>query len=105
MADICLVLMTAPDQACAVSIVQTVVGEQLAACGNLIPGIRSVYRWKNEICDDAEVLVLLKTTKVGFAALKERILNLHPYECPEVIAIDINDGHGAYLAWVADQLR
>ncbi len=104
MADVCLVLMTAPDESCAVSIVRTVVTEQLAACGNLISGIRSIYRWKDEICDDPEVLVLFKTTQSGFPALKDRIVGLHPYECPEVIAVDISDGHGAYLSWIADQL-
>tara|TARA_B100000886_G_scaffold288636_1_gene213587 strand:- start:194 stop:511 length:318 start_codon:yes stop_codon:yes gene_type:complete len=104
MSDICLVFMTAPDEACAVSIAQTVVTEGLAACGNLIPGIRSIYRWKNEVCDDSEVLVLFKTTHAGFAVLSERILALHPYDCPEVIALDVNDGNEAYMRWVSDQL-
>ena len=105
MTEVCLVLMTAPDEACAVSITQTVVAEQLAACGNLIPGIRSIYRWKDEVCDDPEILVLFKTTKSGFPALKDRILTLHPYECPEVIVVGVNDGHASYLAWVKDQVR
>ena len=105
MSDVCLVLMTAPDEACAVSIATTVVNEQLAACGNLIPGIRSIYRWKDEVCDDAEILVLFKLPLSGFEALKDRIVSLHPYECPEVIAVDISAGHPDYLSWVVGQVR
>ena len=104
MTDICMVFVTAPDEECAVSIAQAVVAERLAACGNLIPGIRSIYRWKDEVCDDSEALVLFKTTRAGFAALTDRIVALHPYDCPEVIALDVKDGHEAYLRWVADQL-
>ena len=104
MEDVCLVLMTAPDEGCAVSIAQTVVSERLAACGNLIPRVRSIYRWQDKICDDAEILVLFKTTKKGFDALKKRIVSLHPYDCPEVIAVDVSEGHADYLAWVVGQV-
>ena len=105
MSKICLVMMTAPDEACAASIAKTVVGEELAACGNLLPRIRSIYRWKGEVCDEPEVLVLFKTTESAFDALKNRLVDLHPYDCPEVIALDVSAGHRDYLDWVFQEVR
>jgi len=105
MSDTLLVYMTAPSAEVAADIARTVVGEQLAACGNLLPGVRSIYRWKGEICDDSEVLVLFKTTSAGFEALRARIVAVHPYECPEVIAVDIRHGHAPYLSWVSENVR
>ena len=78
-----------------------VVGERLAACVNRIPGIASTYRWKGEIHDEGEVLLLIKSTRERFAALRDRILALHPYELPEIIAVDIASGHAPYLDWIA----
>lgn len=101
MSDMLLVYMTAPSAEVAIDITKAVVGERLAACGNLLPGVRSIYRWQGEICDDAEVLVLFKTTSAGFEALAARVVELHPYDCPEVIAVDIVHGHAPYLEWVA----
>ena len=75
------------------------------ACGNLIPGVRSIYRWEGEVCDETEVLVLFKTSVDGFEAAKSRIVQLHPYACPEVLGVDVDDGHADYLSWVTDQLR
>jgi len=100
-----LVYMTAPSAKVAADIARAVVGERLAACGNLLPGVRSIYRWKGELCDDAEVLVLFKTTADGFESLRARIVQLHPYECPEVIAVDIRHGHAPYLDWVAENVH
>ena len=105
MSKVCVVMMTAPDEAIAASITGTVVEEKLAACGNLIPKIRSIYRWEGEICDDGEVLVLFKTAESRFESLKERLLELHPYECPEVIRIDVNGGSTDYLSWVINQTQ
>ena len=101
MTESLLVYMTAPSAEVAADIARAVVGERLAACGNLLPGVRSIYRWKGEICDDPEVLVLFKTTRATFERLRARIVELHPYECPEVIAADIVHGHAPYLEWVA----
>ena len=105
MSEISMVMMTAPDEALAVSIARVVVEEGLAACGNLIPKIRSIYRWEGEVCDDSEVLVLFKTTGSGFDALRSRVLELHPYECPEIIQIDVRDGNKDYIDWVLKQTQ
>ncbi|MSQ01174.1 MAG: divalent-cation tolerance protein CutA [Myxococcales bacterium] len=100
MTDIRLCLMTAPDEETAARLVRTVVEEGLAACGNLIPRIRSIYRWKGEVCDETECLVLFKTTAARADALRERLVALHPYEVPEVLVLPVESGNAAYLAWV-----
>lgn len=89
-----------PDAASAHALAEAVVGEGLAACVNHLPGIRSTYRWKGEVTTDSEELLLIKTTEARFPALKERILALHPYELPELIAVPVVQGHQAYLDWV-----
>lgn len=96
-----LCLSTCPDAATAARIAHALVDERLAACVNRVPGIASTYRWQGQIHDDAEVLLLIKTTRERFAALRERLLALHPYETPELIALDIADGSPAYLDWLA----
>jgi periplasmic divalent cation tolerance protein len=101
MTDVRMVFMTVPDAETGARLVRAVVTDRLAACGNLVPGLRSIYRWKGEVCDEAEVLVVLKTTAARFEALRERLVGLHPYECPEVVAVPVVGGHADYLAWVA----
>lgn len=88
-----------PDKA--VEVVRTLVSEQLAACGNLVGPIRSIYRWQGEIQDEPETLVILKTTRDRFEAMRARLVELHPYEVAEVIALPVEAGHAPYLAWVA----
>jgi periplasmic divalent cation tolerance protein len=100
--DALVVLVTAPDTEVAASLARAMVAEGLAACGNLVPGLRSIYRWQGEICDEAEVLILFKTRAGRFAALRDRIEALHPYDCPEVIALPVVGGSAAYLQWIAD---
>ncbi len=102
--EVLLVYMTAPSEDVALSLARSAVGAQLAACGNLVPGIRSVYRWKGEICDDAEFLVLFKTTPDRLDALRMHLVEAHPYDCPEVIATPVVAGHPAYLAWVRENV-
>jgi periplasmic divalent cation tolerance protein len=95
-------LVTAPDARSAESMARTLVEEGLAACVNVIPGLVSVYRWKGEVQRDEEALMILKTTESGVAALRERVVQLHPYEVPEVLFLNVVDGHEAYLAWVRE---
>lgn len=76
------------------------VAERLAACVNVIPNMRSTYRWKNEIQHDEESLLIIKTTAERFAALKLAVLKIHPYELPEIIAVNLSDGHAPYLDWI-----
>lgn len=98
-----LCISTCPDAQTAERIARTLVEEHLAACANRIPGIASTYRWQGRIQNDAEVLLLIKTTRVRFDALRNRLLELSPYATPELIALDIVDGSRAYLDWIASE--
>ncbi len=95
-----VVLMTAPTQAQARDMAAIAIEEGLAACANIVPGITSIFQWKGELTEDSEVLVIFKTTESNFAALRERMVDLHPYEVPEVVSLSIEDGNADYLDWV-----
>ena len=103
--DFLLVLSTCPNAITAESLGRALVGESLAACVNVVPGLRSIYRWNDTLQADAEVLMIIKTTVARFAALRERLVALHPYEVPEVVALPVADGHHAYLEWVSNATR
>jgi periplasmic divalent cation tolerance protein len=105
MTDAVVVLVTAPTPDRAAEIARAVVEERLAACGNVVPGLRSIYRWEGKVQDDEEALLLLKTTRDRFEALRERVLALHPYDVPEVIALPVEAGSAAYLGWIAAETR
>jgi periplasmic divalent cation tolerance protein len=98
-----VVFVTAPSAEVAATIAQAVVGEKLAACVNIVPGLRSIYRWQGKLCDDAEVLCIVKTRRGLFAALRDRVAALHPYEVPEIIALPMTDGSAPYLAWLQQE--
>ncbi len=70
---------------------------------NLVPGLRSIYRWKGEIADDPETLLVMKTSTGRLAALAERLQTLHPYEVPEFLALEPDQGLESYLAFVGEQ--
>ncbi len=95
-----LAFCTCPNEVVAEAIADTLVGEKLAACVNLLPGIRSIYAWQGEIQRDAEVMLLIKTSTARFAALTQRLPELHPYDLPEIIAIPVSHGLPPYLEWV-----
>ena len=95
-----IVLTTCPDEACAERIARTLVEEGLAACVNILPPMRSIYRWKGKIEAASEQLLVIKSTVVRFPALRDRLRSLHPYELPEIIAVPIADGLPEYLAWL-----
>lgn len=94
--------MTAPDEKVAEDLVRALIEEGVAACGNIVPGLVSVYRWRGRIERDAEVLIVLKTTAEAVPALLERAPALHPYEVPEVLVLPVEAGHGPYLDWVSE---
>ncbi len=75
--------------------------EGLAACVNVLPAVHSVYRWQGQVERADEVMLLAKTTAAHWPALQARIVALHPYELPEVIAVEISAGLPGYLAWIA----
>lgn len=96
---------TCPDQASAARIADALVGERLAACVNALPQSHSTYRWQGRVEHADEVLLLIKTVPARLSALRARIVALHPYELPEVIAVEVAGGLPAYLDWIADQTR
>lgn len=96
---------TCPDPATADRIASAVVAERLAACVNVLPGVRSVYRWRGAVEHADEVLLMIKTTAIRLDALTARITSLHPAELPELIAVEVVGGLPDYLSWVAEQTR
>ncbi|MDD5309894.1 MAG: divalent-cation tolerance protein CutA [Deltaproteobacteria bacterium] len=96
-----LVVSTAPKDK-ALELARAVVEERLAACVNVLPGARSVYVWEGKICEDEESVLLMKTTDAGVALLASRVKELHPYDVPEIVSLEIRDGEGnrAYLDWI-----
>ncbi len=95
-----LVLVTVPSRADGERIGRALVEERLAACVNVVPGLRSVYRWQGAVEAADEALLLIKTTAAAVEALAARVRSLHPYTLPEVIALPVAAGLTAYLAWV-----
>ena len=100
-----LILTTCPDAPLAETIARTLVQERLAACVNMLPPMRSVYRWQGQIESAQEQLLIIKARAADYAAVERRIRELHSYEVPEIIAVPITDGLPAYLAWLADPDR
>ena len=98
-------LCTCPDAATAARIAAALVDERLAACVNVLPGVESVYRWEGRVERASEVLLLIKSTRDRLQALTARVVELHPYELPELVAVDIAGGLPGYLAWIADATR
>lgn len=98
-----VLLSTAPSADEAARLARALVEERLAACVNIVPGARSIYRWQGEVCDEPEHLLVIKTTPPRREALVARLLELHPYECPEAIALPIVAGAPGYLSWLAEQ--
>ncbi len=102
MADTVVVLVTVPTADAGGKIAVAAVEEGLAACVNIVPGVRSIFRWEGRVQDEPELLLLLKTTRERLGALETRVRALHPYSVPEFIAVPVVAGHGPYLAWVAE---
>lgn len=95
-----VVLCSAPDADVAARIARAIVEEGHAACVNVVPGVRSIYRWQGALQDDAEVLLVMKTRSDRLSALCERVRSMHPYELPELLALPVVGGAAAYLDWV-----
>ncbi|GAB4182785.1 MAG: divalent-cation tolerance protein CutA [Wenzhouxiangellaceae bacterium] len=98
-----VVYCTCPDQAVARELARTAVTERLAACANLVPAVTSIYRWQGELCEDGEVLLMIKTTAAACTALEQLIRRLHPYETPEFVVVQVAAASPDYLQWVLDE--
>jgi len=103
MSDAVLLLSTCPDAGSAARIARALVEERLAACVNRVPGLTSIYCWRGEIHENGEVLLLIKSTRDRLESLRTRLIELHPYEVPELIALEIAAGHVPYLDWLREQ--
>ncbi len=98
-----IALTTTDSQASAQQIAETLVREKIVACVNIMPGIESIYEWKSKLHHEHEWLLLCKTREARVVRLKERLLELHTYECPELIVLPIITGHEPYLEWIKAQ--
>ena len=97
------VLMTAPDRETGREVAAQLVRERLAACGNVLEGVTSIFWWEGDVQDEPEALVVLKTTREHVGKLTERVRALHPYDVPEVLALPVEEGLGEYMDWVRDE--
>jgi periplasmic divalent cation tolerance protein len=103
MTDVLVVLCTCPDAATARRLASGLVEQGLAACVNILPEIRSMYRWQGEIRDEAETLVIAKTTRRAYRGLESWLREHHPYDVPEVLALPVEAGAPDYLDWVLNE--
>ena len=104
MSDVLLILCSFPSAAQARQIGTLLVERQLAACVNLIPGIESIYRWQGKVETASEVLAIFKTTAAAFPAFEKALTELHPYDVPEIIAVQPATVAETYTAWVIGSL-
>ena len=100
--DTLMIYCTCPDSAAAQSIATHLVERGLAGCVNQLPGVASVYKWEGELQTGTEVLLLIKTVASRYAELEAELVQIHPYELPEIIAVPITAGHQPYLDWIKD---
>jgi periplasmic divalent cation tolerance protein len=99
-----LVLTTADTPDLAQTLARALVEQGEAACVSILPGIRSIYRWEGRVCDESELLLLIKTTADRFEALRSTIRRLHSYQIPEILGLRVDRGDLDYLAWLRRQL-
>ena len=96
----CLIYMTASNDAEARTIARILVQERLAACVNILAGMRSVYRWEGKIQEESEIVLIAKTRSDRVPALTDRVTEIHSYDCPCVVAIPIDGGNSDFLDWI-----
>ncbi|MFZ0391689.1 MAG: divalent-cation tolerance protein CutA [Calditrichia bacterium] len=102
--DFILAFCTVPDLNTAEKIGEVLVEEKLAACCNIIPGLTSIYRWKEKVEKEPELLLIIKSVHSLLTSLEDRIKEMHPYEVPEIIAMPLMDGSNDYLKWVEENV-
>ena len=98
--DAIVVLTTVSNDDEAVTLVKALLERRLIACGTLVPGARSIYRWQGKISDEREVLLLLKTRSARVESLQAAFKELHPYKVPELLALSVDTGLEKYLEWI-----
>jgi periplasmic divalent cation tolerance protein len=105
MTDKVIVLVTCGSAGEAKKVARAVVEQRLAACGNIVPRMHSIYRWKGKVESAGETLIIFKTSRRRFPALRRAVQRLHSYDTPEIVALPVAAGAQKYLAWLADSLR
>lgn len=102
--EVRVALITAPDQQSAERLVRALLEERIIACGNIVPGLTSLYWWEGVVECSTEVQIIVKTTAAMVPSLLDRVPDLHPYEVPEVLVLPVDEGHGPYLSWVRESV-
>ena len=100
-AVVVLTTLASPDEAA--TLIHELLERRLVACGTILPGVRSLYRWEGKIADESEVVVLLKTRAARVEALEEAFGELHPYRVPELLALPVAAGLEKYLGWIGGE--
>jgi len=98
-----IALVTCPDKESSEQIARSLVTDRLAACVNIINGVRSIYTWKEKIEDEQEYLLIIKTSARQVAALEAAVVKLHPYDTPEFVVLDTAHVNEKYMKWILDQ--
>jgi len=99
-----VVFVTVPNEDAALAVASAVLEKKLAACVNIVPAVRSLYWWEGRICDDCELLCIIKTKSAQFDALAEAVRSVHPYKVPEIISLPISAGSSDYLKWIDENI-
>jgi periplasmic divalent cation tolerance protein len=102
--EIIIVFVTVPGLREGSRISRAILTSRLAACVNVIPGVQSMYKWKGKIVREKEAMLVMKTTRLRYRKLEQKIKKLHPYEVPEVIAIPLICGSSQYIEWVTREV-
>ncbi len=101
--DVRVVLCTCPpDQATALA--RALLEHRLAACVNVVPGVRSMYRWEGEVAEDDESLLVIKTPQTNVESLEAKLSEIHPYDVPEILSLSVHEGANTYLSWVRESV-
>jgi periplasmic divalent cation tolerance protein len=101
--DALVILTTVSSDEDAVTLIRGLLDRRLVACGTLLPGARSLYRWDGKVADEREVVVILKTRADRLGALEQAFAELHPYKLPELLAVPVAAGLDRYLAWIGQE--
>jgi periplasmic divalent cation tolerance protein len=105
MTDYSVVFMTASSHSEAENIAENLVSDKLAACVNVLPGVKSFYWWEDKLCKDDELLLIAKIKTSLFKELEKAVKELHSYDVPEIILLPIEDGANTYLDWIKQVTR